>query len=225
MVSDTLPPVPRNGAKSPAKTLTAAELEQSVERLYTRPCATRQKRIDEYNTAVEEQMTHNRLKKPQTGELTDADKTRLDHLYTQPIERKKRWHEQQAAQEDTKRKSMTGHGVAGAASGGGTAVTAEEREAIVDRLYSQSIKMKEQGMLNSTKRVYGDEAAQRQKEKHLDKEQLASSVESLYTKAIEKKKKADESLEEKYGWKKLESPKKITPEEAKALAARLQKAA
>jgi hypothetical protein len=208
MVSDALPPVSAYSTTQ-KRSLSPQQLEKSLERLYTRSVNTTKERDEEYWKAVNDQLEHNKLKKVATGDLTDEEKTRIDHLYTQPIERKKK------ADQSASKKSSE-HTVSNVKH-----VTQDEQDAIVDRLYGQAIQSHAQQLAGSLKRVYGDSSTN--KGKTLDKDGLAAAVEALYTKAIEKKKTADSQLQDKYGWKKIVSEKKITPEEAKTLAERLQK--
>jgi hypothetical protein len=206
MVSDALPPVSAYSTTQ-KRSLSPQQLEKSLERLYTRSVNTTKNRHDEYWKAVDEQMEHNKLKKVSTADLTEEEKTRIDHLYTQPIERKKK------AEASTSKKNQE-HTVKV------KHVTQDEQEVIVDRLYTQSVQHHAQQLAGSEKRVYGDS---KNKGKSLDKDGLAAAVDNLYTKAVEKKKSSEALLEEKYGWKKIVSEKKITADDAKSLAERLQK--
>lgn len=208
MVSDALPPVSAYST-SQKRSLSPQQLEKSLERLYTRSVNTAKERDEEYWKNVNEQMEHNKLKKVSTGDLTDEEKTRIDHLYTQPIERKKKA-EQSASKKSSEHTTVNVKHV-----------TQDEQDAIVDRLYGQAIQSHAQQLAGSLKRVYGDSTSS--KGKTLDKDGLASSVDNLYVKAMEKKKTADAQLQEKYGWKKIVSEKKINADDAKALAERLQK--
>lgn len=210
MVSDTLPPVSAFNNEPKKRSLSPQQLEKSLERLYTRSVNTLKDRMTEYNKSVEYQVEHNKLKKPPTGELSETEKKAIEHLYTQPLEKKKKGDGASARKTHQENGPVVKH------------VTQDEQDAIVDRLYSQAITMRNSQLDASTRRIYGDGSKHG---KTLDKEGLASAVESLYTKAMERKKTSDAQLEEKYGWKKIESAKKITPEEAKALAERLQKSA
>lgn len=206
MVSDALPPVSAYTHEPKKKVLSPEEVEKSLERLYTRSHNVTKQRHEEYVKAVDEQLVHNKLLHVPSGEPTDVEKARIEKLYTQPLEKKKK------AMEST-RKTTSDHEPKI------KHVTPDEQETIVDRLYSQAITSHQQNLTNSVKRVYGDGQSPR---KGLDKDGVLASVDNLYTKAIEKKKAADASLEDKYGWKKITSEKKITPELAKALAERLQ---
>lgn len=207
MVTDTLPPVSAYTHEPKKRSLSPQQLEKSLERLYTRSVTVAKDRQTEYAKAVDEQLVHNKLKHVPRGDLTDDEKTRIDHLYTQPIERKKKA-ETAATKRHTDHSPRVKH------------VTQDEQDSIVDRLYNQTLAQHAQGLANSTKRVYGDGTT---KGKLLDKDGLAAAVDNLYTKAIEKKKTSEAQLEDQYGWKKIVSEKKITVEEAKALAERLQK--
>jgi hypothetical protein len=209
MVADkkeSLPAVQRDEA--PKKKLTAGELDKSLERLYSRSFESHSKRNEEHKKAVEEQLTHNKLKPAPKGELTAEEQKRLQHLYFQPLEKKRMEGDRKATKE----------GAATAADTNTKVVTAEEKEAITERLYTQARTQAEASQAASQKKVYG-EAERRQ----LSNEEVKARVDSLYFKAIEKKKTSMQELEDKYLWKMQVSEKKLSPADVAALAERLNK--
>ena len=211
MVADqknaSLPPVHRE--ESPKKKLTPEEVDKSLERLYTRSFQTHQQRHEEHKKALEEQFTHNQAKPAPKGELTADEQKRLQHLYFMPIEKKKA---------DTERIKNSNAAVGNNSETKTKTVSAEEKEAITDRLYTQARTQAESSIAASQKKVYGE--AER---KALSGEELKARVDSLYFKAIEKKKTSMDELEGKYLWKMQHSAKKLTKEEIAALAERLNK--
>lgn len=207
MVSDTLPPIHAlSASQQKSVKLNKEQLDKSLERLYSRCVNASKEKQVEFEKAVEYQIEHNKLKRVATGEASEAEKKAIEHLYTIPLEKKKK-NDASTSKKHQEHSPSVKH------------VTPEEQEGIVERLYSQALQQHSQELAASSKRVYGDSNP---KTKKLDKDGVAAAVETLYTKAIEKKKTADAELEGKYAWKRIVSETKVGPDQAKALAERLQ---
>jgi hypothetical protein len=181
------------------------DLEKMADRLYGQSMKVISNRKKEFDDAVTYKASHNDTKYRNHGEVSESEEKALHRLYTQPIERKRANREKQERIAEDQ------------ASVGNKKIQPEEAEQLADRLYAQSMRQKQQSLINSTKRIYGDENAEQKK---LSKADFAASVDSLFTTAVQKKKDADEKLTAKYRWKQQQL-KPLTKEETAALADRL----
>lgn len=197
-----MPPQQQQAPKH--KVLSAEQQESMMERLYGQSVRSRNKRIEEYNKAVDE-MVKRKDKKPALGELSEKEEKQVQHLYTQSMERKTytmKKLEDKFVEKPPAAKTLQ----------------EEEIASMAERLHSQSRSHHDQMIERLEQKIYGKKGEGQRK---LTKGEMEESVARQFKGALEKKNENMQKLEDKY----LFHPKKktIDAEELKAMADRLSK--
>ncbi len=197
-----MPPVTQPPPKH--KVLSTEQQESMMERLYGQSVRNRNKRIAEYNAAVDE-MVKRKDKKPALGALSEKEEKQVQHLYTQSMERKNitlKKLEDKFVEKPHAAKTLQ----------------EEELTTMAERLHSQSKAHREQMLERLETKIYGKKGEGQSK---LTKGQMEESVARQFKGAVEKKSENMQKLEDKYLF---HPPKKtIDAAELSAMADRLSK--
>ena len=172
-----------------------------AERLYTQSVDRIKKQRNKFEEEIDFMATHNHPAVPTSSDRSTGEEAMLERLYKQPMEKKRitlEKLERKAEAELYVSKKMSRFDV----------------EAMAERLCAHDAK--EQILLKSTRRVYGNP----QKPHVLTKPEMDARIDALYTQARQKKKESDEKLREQYMWKKVHSLV-ISREREKEIAERL----
>eukprot|EP00760_Papus_ankaliazontas_P005753 PhM_4_TR12755/c0_g3_i1/m.70468 len=231
----SLPPIPPNGrpggatsgashhpqppAGAPAKKISIAAFQKSLQRLYDMPVKKMVEQQNEINDFVRASISPRRVHKP--GDSSSAKETEInEHLYYNSIkritttmhsldekyswEKKKLLHEKEATSKGQAVPHQRSH------------LSQDEIDGLTDRLFTRSMQSKREGRAKLEKQHYGEPA----RPKTLNSTQRKSACTRLYNDAVDKKHKSIEKLEGKYLWQRKES-KKISQDDVAALVSRI----
>ncbi|KAJ9453127.1 hypothetical protein DIPPA_19303 [Diplonema papillatum] len=193
-----------NGTMLSPKKMTDEELGKSLQRLYEMPCQKKKKKVASDALEIEQNMMRNKCRSGRR-DPTEKDNSICERLYAQPLKLQK------LKEEALDRKYMPGPSAQPK-----VALSDEQAEEAVHRLYAQSMEHKKQVRAQSEKRIYGQAPPARR----LDNETLKENITKLYSKAVEAKQDKHHSLEERYIWK-MDHSKKITKTQLTELVGRL----